>query len=376
MSLSNFVTEEIERLVPYAPGKSIEEIQRDYGVESVIKLASNENPLGPSPKVIEAIQKAAQELHRYPDGAYYETRQALSKFYGIPQEGIVLGNGSNELIDLLVRVFCRPGDRILTTQAAFIAYKISAQTLQVKTDEIPLTEEFAFDIDALERFIEADLSRSRQLAHKVIFLPNPNNPTGVFVGRSKIERFLKQVGNREDVLVVLDEAYTEFVRSSESYNSLEWLPKYKNLIVLRTFSKAYGLAGLRVGAMLADPKLCDYVQRVRMPFNVNLIAQAAVEAAIEDQEYLRRSQEVTWQGLDYLYEQFNKMGLKYAQSEGNFVFFDTGRDAGEVNEALLRRGVILRPLKGYGFPQHLRMSIGTAAENQRAVAALKEILGN
>lgn len=364
------VSPEIMKLIPYAPGKPIEETKREFGVEDVVKLASNENPLGPSPKVLEAISKAAGELHRYPDASAYHLAEKCREKYGFTTDRMVFGNGSNELIDLLIRVFCRPGDQIVTTQSAFIAYRICAQAAGVGTVEIPYDGQYGFDMDALEDYVEKQWSPEK----KLIFIPNPNNPTGSYIGAQRLNRFLEKVGGRDDLLIVFDEAYHEFVRHPDAFDGLEVTKKYENVVTLRTLSKVYGLAGLRVGILFGGPEICDFIHRVRMPFNVSSLAQAAAVAALDDEDYIERSRQVNWQGLDYFYEQLKKMSLPFVESQGNFVFFDTLRSAAEVSHGLLRRGVILRPLKGYGFERHLRMSVGLPEENQKAIFALNEVL--
>lgn len=364
------VSEEILSLVPYKPGKPIGETQREFGLKEVVKLASNENPLGPSPKVIQALQRAIGEIHRYPDGAAYDLRRACSRFFGIDEKCIAIGNGSNELIDLLIRLYCLPGDRIVTTRSAFIAYKICAQIARVETVEIPLTHELVFDIDRLEKWIDAKWTESC----KLIFIPNPNNPTGTYVGKNKMDAFLEKFGRRQDMMIVFDEAYSEYVRASDCPDALEYMKKYENVVVLRTLSKAYGLAGLRIGLLFARPDVVDLVQRIRMPFNVNSLAQAGAIAALQDIEYVEKSKKINAEGLDYFYREFDALGVSYVRSQGNFVLFDPGKDADGVALAMLKEGVIVRPLPGYGLGNRLRISIGLPAENHRAMEVLKKVL--
>ena len=362
------VSDEILNLVPYQPGKPIEETQREYNLDTVTKLASNENPLGPSEKVKAAIVKAAEEIHRYPDASAYRLSQACKKHFSIDENKMVFGNGSNELIDLLIRLYCIPGDKVLTSQAAFIAYKICAQAARVKTHEIRLKQDFTIDLKAMDQYIESHWDEK----HKLVFIPNPNNPTGTYVNRSETEAFLEKYGNREDMLLVFDEAYSEYVTAEDHPNALDYL-KYSNVVVLRTLSKAYGLASLRLGILFAAPEIVDLIHRIRMPFNVSHLAQEAAIAALEDQDYVKRSQEVNAEGMKYLTQELTALGYDCIPSQGNFILFDSGQDASVFVESLLKRGVILRPLKGYGFQQHVRISIGLPEENAAAIQALKEL---
>ena len=366
------VSSHIRNLVPYSPGKPISETKRELGLETVVKLASNENPLGPSPKALKAIQAALQEIHLYPDAAAYELGQAFAERYGVPRECLVFGNGSNELIDLLVRVFCEPNkEAILTSDAAFVAYPICAQAARVEVKTTPLTQDLKFDLQAM-----AAQLRQPELAQRVrlVFIANPNNPTGTYVNQGELEAFLAEFGNREDLLVVLDEAYVEFVRALDYPSGLELMKQYPGLVLLRTLSKVYGLAGLRVGALVARPELADLLHRVRNPFNVNSLAQAAAAAALSDQDYLKRVQELTWSGLDYFYKELEALGLKYWPSQGNFVLFDSLRDSSALFQSWLKRGVISRPVKNYGLATHIRLSVGLREENELAMSTLAEVL--
>lgn len=358
------ISESILNLVPYKPGKPISEAQREYGLDKVYKLASNENPLGPSQKVLNAIEQAAKEIHRYPDPGCFLLKQEFAKYYSVESKSLVFGNGSNELIDLLIRIFCEPGDKVLTSEGSFIAYKVCATASRVQVIETPLTEGLTFDVQAL---IEAYKKHKPQL----IFIANPNNPTGTYLNKSEVDALMSAVGNDPECLVVFDEAYNEFVRAEDYPNSLNYFKDYTNVVVLRTFSKIFGLAGLRVGAMVANDEVVDLVNRVRNPFNVNSLAQAAAIAVLHDQEYVQRVQENNWKGLDYFYQQFESLGVKYWKSETNFVLFDTKQDSAQVNEELLKQGVIMRPVKPYGLSTHLRLSVGTVEENQAAIKALK-----
>jgi len=365
------ISEDLLKLIPYKPGKPISETQREYGITDIVKLASNENPLGMSPKAKAAVLKVIESGHRYPDASCYELVQKISEVWKVPRERIVVGNGSDELIDFLVRVYCQAGEGILTSEAAFVAYSVRAGASRVKVYRTPMAPGYRSDLKAMTQFL-----REHREEHRVrlVFLPNPNNPTGTHISDSEIQSFLQEFGNHPELMIVFDEAYTEFVRAKDYLSAQTYFQKYDNVVVLKTLSKIYGLAGLRVGIMMAPPETADVVNRVRTPFNVNELAQAAAVAALEDFDFIRKTCEITWQGLDYFYQELSAMGLPYTESQGNFVLFDTGKEATEVNEALLRRGVILRPVQNYGFMTQMRMSVGLPDENRQAIEALRQVL--
>lgn len=365
------VSAEILNLIPYKPGKPISETQREFGLKEVIKLASNENPLGPSPKAIEAAQKFLSQQHRYPDPAGYDLIHQISEKWHLPTTQIGLGNGSNEIIDLLIRIFCEPGDAILTSEAAFVAYQVCAQAARVKVRTTPMRADLKIDLDAIaDHFFHNPNSKIR-----LIFIPNPNNPTGTLVGGKELEKFLVRLGNRDDVLLVFDEAYTEFVRDPEFKEAAKFFKDYSNVIVLKTFSKVYGLAGFRLGAMLAPEYVLELYNRVRNPFNVNDLAQVAGVAALQDVDYIKASQKAVWEGLDYFYQELTRLQLPFFKSEANFVLFNTKRKVEDVNLDLLRKGLILRPVQNYGFKTLMRMTVGLPFENQKAIAAIEAMLG-
>ncbi|MGE0761750.1 MAG: histidinol-phosphate transaminase [Bdellovibrionales bacterium] len=363
------VSSDILSLTPYRPGKPIAEAKRELGLNTVYKLASNENPLGPSPAVVTAIQAELGELHRYPDAACFEMLEAYSQHLKVGKEQIACGNGSNELIDLLIRIYCEPGDAILTSQAAFIAYKIGAQAARVRTVETALTQTGGYDLQAMS----AALQKDEKI--RLIFIANPNNPTGTYVTQKELEIFLSECAKRQ-VLVILDEAYVEFVRAKDYVSGLSLRQKFQNLVVLRTMSKVYGLAGLRVGFAIAAPEVIDLLNRVRNPFNVNQLAQVATVAALKDQGHVRRVLEMTHKGLDALTEAAQQLQLPFFQSQANFLLIDCLQDSEKVFNALLRRGVITRPVKNYGLMTHLRISVGLEEENQAAITGLKAILNS
>lgn len=364
------VSAEILNLVPYKPGKPISETQREYGLKEVTKLASNENALGPSPKAVAAIQHYLSQQHRYPDPSGYDLIQKISEKWKIPTSQIGLGNGSNEIIDLLIRIFCEPGDAILTSEAAFVAYQVCAQAARVKVRTVPLKADLKMDLKAIaDHFFHNPTSKIR-----LIFIPNPNNPTGTLVNGADVDEFLVRLGNRDDVLLVFDEAYTEYVRDLEFREAAKFMRRYSNVIVIKTFSKVYGMAGLRLGAMLAPEYVLELYNRVRNPFNVNDLAQVAGIAALDDMDYVRESQKVVWEGLDYFYKELTRLKLPFYKSEANFVLFDTQRKVEEVNINLLKKGIILRPVQNYGFKTLIRMTVGQPDENHKAIRAIEQML--
>ncbi|MGQ0508772.1 MAG: histidinol-phosphate transaminase [Myxococcaceae bacterium] len=354
----------IETLAPYVPGKPIEETEREYGITGVIKLASNENPLGPSPLALEAMEAAARKVHLYPDGASYYLVRRIARFLSVPAEQIFVGHGSNEIIELIIRTFTTQEDEVLLCKGSFLMYKVAIQSHGRKFVEVPMAEGFRYDLKAMTAALTPKT--------RVVFLANPDNPTGTAFSKSELEGFLAKVS--PETLVVLDEAYFEYVDWAEYPNGLDYLKKHPNLIVLRTFSKIYGLAGVRLGHGVMDPNLVKYLNRTRMPFNLTSIAQAAGVAALDDVEHVRSTKELTIHGLRYVERELRKLNVTVPTSNTNFVFADFGQPAAPIYEALLRKGVITRPVPGYGFPNALRISIGLRAHNERLVSALREIL--
>lgn len=354
----------VAKLHPYLPGKPVDELARELGLDpdSIVKLASNENPLGPSPKVKAAIEAELSELTRYPDGNGFELKQALSDTFGLQASQITLGNGSNDVLDLIARTFLQSGTNAVFSQYAFAVYPISTQAVGADLNIVP-AKDYGHDLDAMANAIN-DQTR-------VVFLANPNNPTGTMFGREEFQGFMAQVPDY--VVVVLDEAYSEYVSDADYPDGLELLGQYPNLIVTRTFSKAYGLAALRVGWSASAPEIADLLNRVRQPFNVDSFALAAAKAALADKDYLERSKLVNDQGMAQIISALESEGLAYVPSKGNFITVDFGRDAAPINQAFLEAGVILRPVANYGMPTFLRVSIGTQEENQRFIDVLKEM---
>lgn len=353
------VPENIRSITPYSPGKPIEELERELGISGSIKLASNENPLGPSPKAVAAVKKALAGLHRYPDGSGYQLTQALSKKHGVESSRIILGNGSNELIELAVRAFVQPGDEVVSADPSFVVYRMVTQAASGVNVVVPCRDD-RHDLDAMAERITP---RTR-----IVFIANPNNPTGTMNTEAEMDRFLGRVPGH--VLVAVDEAYFEYVTHADYPDTLERLREGRELLVLRTFSKIYGLAALRIGYGIGADGVIEAMNRVRQPFNTNSPAQAAALAALGDYKHVERSIALNNEGKRFLYQSFDNLGVRYVPTEANFVFIDAGRDCGELYEALLRKGVIIRPLGG----TKLRVTIGLPEENQRFVNELTNLL--
>lgn len=364
MDLCDFAPGYIRSIAPYQPGKPISEVARELGLNEadIVKLASNENPLGISPKAAEAIPKAIAELARYPDGSGYELKQALASKLGVAADRIVLGNGSNDVLEMAARAFLSPGTKAVYAQHAFAVYPLATQATGATGVEVP-ARQFGHDLSAMLKAVDHDT--------RVVFIANPNNPTGTFIEPGAMHAFLKQVP--ATVLVVLDEAYQEYLPAHLQADTVTWLREFPNLVITRTFSKIYGLAGLRLGYALAHERVADLMNRVRQPFNANSIALAAAIPALSDDDFIRRSREVNFAGMGLLTEGFKRLELQYIPSQGNFVAVRVG-DGAEVFRRLLKRGVIVRPVAGYGMPQHLRVTIGAEAENRRLLEALKAAL--
>ncbi len=357
------VADHITRLRPYVPGKPIEEVQRELGLTDVIKLASNENPLGPSPRALEALTAAASGVALYPEGSAPVLRRAVAKAVGMPEDTLVFGNGSDEVLHLLALTYLQPGDETVQGDPSFAMYEIYATQCDALPIKVPLRN-FTHDLDAMAAAVT---DRTR-----MVFIANPNNPTGTLVRREAVAKFLDRIPR--DVLVVLDEAYDEYVDVPDKPDLRALVLEGRNVVILHTFSKAYGLAGLRVGYGIMRPEIAALLNRVRSPFNVNLPAQAAAAAALEDTDHVARTVALNAEGRDYFYREFERMGLDYVPSEGNFVLVDVGRDARSVFEALQHKGVIVRSAHGMGLPRHIRVTTGTMPQNRRFIAALTEVL--
>lgn len=354
----------ILKIKPYQPGKPIEEVAREIGVdevETISKLASNENPLGPSPLALAAIRKALPRLNLYPDGSGYYLKRALSGKLGLPPEQIILGNGSNEIIELIMHVFVGPGHNIIYAHPSFLVYRLMANIFGIRGIEVPL-KYFTHDLKAMARAVNAET--------QLVFIANPNNPTGTAVLHQEIEEFLEDLPPR--VITVLDEAYYEYLPDSLKFDSLSFVNK-KKAIVLRTFSKAYGLAGLRIGYGVASRDCIEVLNRVRQPFNTNSLAQAGALAALDDDKHVRHTLEVNKKGLEQLNRGFQNLDLDYIPSFANFILVKVGPGQ-EIFQQLMKRGIIVRPMDFYGLPEYLRITVGLPEENQRFLMELEKIL--
>ena len=357
----NHVHEHVMKLIAYEPGKPVEELAREMGLQpsDIIKLASNENPLGPSPKALAALREALERAHFYPDGGGWTLRNTIAEKLGLDRENVILGNGSNEIIEFIGHAFLRDGDEVVTARHAFAVYSLMAQLFGAKTIEIA-DPNYTHD---LEGMLAAVGPRTRQL-----FIANPNNPTGTMVSQEEIDTFMSKVP--EHVLVVFDEAYYEFLDNPPDV--LKYVREGRNVVVMRTFSKIQGLANLRIGYGLAPKNLADILQKTRQPFNANGIAQAGATAGMLDDEHMQKTREITHEGRNYLQGQFDEMGLEYVPSVANFVLVKVG-DGDKVFQELLRGGIIVRAMRSYKLPEWIRVSIGTKEQNERFIADLKEL---
>ncbi|UCG13756.1 MAG: histidinol-phosphate transaminase [Deltaproteobacteria bacterium] len=358
------VSDNIAELQPYPPGKPLEELEREYGISDSIKLASNENPLGSSPRALEAVRIHLENLRRYPDGSGFYLKQRLSRLLGVPQTAIVLGNGSNEIIDLAIRTFVQPGDEVLMSDPTFLVYRLMTQAVGGRPVQVS-QKGFAHDLKSMAAAVS---SRTR-----MVFLDNPNNPSGTVISREDFEAFRSQIP--ADVLIVLDEAYIEFADPELTVSGTEYVDDLPSVITLRTFSKAYGLAGLRIGYGIMPPEVAGYVNRVRQPFNVNSLAQVAALAALDDGQFLQETLQVVREGLAFLYKELANMQLRALPTQTNFLLIDVGGDGKKIYEAMLRRGVIVRAMSSYGLNNYIRISVGKPDENRRFLKALKEVIG-
>ena len=363
MAMSDLVKENICRLKPYSPGKPIEEVEREFGVKDIMKLASNENPLGPSPKALAAMKDALGKVALYPDGSCYYLKNALAKHWGVGETELLPGNGSDELIHYIGVTFLSDGDGVIQADPSFVRYESASVLNNCNCTMVPL-KSFTHDLDAMADAID---DRTR-----LIFVANPNNPTGTAVTSKDVERFMARLPNR--VIAVFDEAYYEYVESPDYPRMYDYVKAGANVIILRTFSKIYGLAGLRVGYAIARPEIIECLNQVREPFNVNSVAQAGALASLDDPKQVERSVRCNSEGKKYLYREFDRMGLPYAPSEANFIFVDVKTDCRPVFTELLKRGVIVRTGDIFGFPTFFRITIGTESENRRLIQALSEVL--
>jgi histidinol-phosphate aminotransferase len=362
MKIVEHVPEYIRSLIPYEPGKPIEEVEREYGISGSVKLASNENPLGPSPRALAVLRERLPELHLYPDGDCFYLKRALAQKLGVQPDRLIFGNGSNEIIELAARTFMRPGDEAVMAEQAFVVYELIVQAVGGKRKTVPL-KNFTHDLAAIADAVTPQT--------RLVFLANPNNPTGTIYRRREWQAFLERIS--PDVLVIVDEAYFEYVEEADYPNSLDYHARHPAILTLRTFSKLYGLAGLRIGYGIGAKGVIALMQRVRQPFNVNAPAQWAALAALDDTEHVQRSLGVNQQGVKYLQTEFARLGLSYVPSQANFILVRVGNGP-EVFQRLLQQGVIVRPMVGYKFPEHVRVTVGTMAQNQKLISALERLI--
>ncbi len=361
MSFCDLALDCVTKLQPYVPGKPIEELERELGISNIVKLASNENPLGPSEQVLSALAQASKEVTRYPDGNGFVLKAALAGKYQLNTEQITLGNGSNDVLELIARAFVSPSDEVMFSQYAFAVYPIVTQAIGAKA-VIVAARDYGYDLQAMRALISEQT--------KLIFIANPNNPTGTYLNGAELESFIANVPKQ--TLVVLDEAYVEY--GEQDVDSIQWLKKYSNLIITRTFSKAYGLAGLRVGYALSHPDVADLLNRIRQPFNVNSLALAAATVTLNDDDYIVKTKALNDAGMAQLIAGLDTLGLSYIPSKANFITVDVKRNGDDVFADLLQQGVIIRSVANYGLANYIRVSIGLKDENQRFLDALGQIL--
>ncbi len=355
----------VANLKPYIPGKPVSELERELAISDTIKLASNENPLGPPRSAKAVIHGQLDDLALYPDGSGFALSRALAEKHNVLPACITLGNGSNDVLDMIGRTFLGPGKEAIFSEYAFAVYPIVTQAVGA-TAQVARARDYGHDLEAMLELVN-DSTR-------VIFIANPNNPTGTWLAKNNLQGFLSEVPR--NIIVVIDEAYIEYVQEDQYPDASQWLSDFDNLIVTRTFSKAYGLAALRVGYCLSHPDVANLLNRVRQPFNVNSLAQAAALAALDDEQHIRMSVENNVQGLTLYETAFREMGLDWIPSVGNFITVNLGRNASEIDRAMLTRGVITRPVANYGMPDHLRITVGLPKENERCIGTLKEVLAS
>jgi histidinol-phosphate aminotransferase len=365
MSLIKLTAPGISRLTPYQPGKPMDELERELGISDIIKLASNENPFGPSPLALAAAQKVLKEVSRYPDGNGFALRNALANFHGVQPANIAIGNGSNEILELVARLFLVPGSQAMFSRHAFAVYPIVTQAAGAEAVVVPV------DKETLQVDLHGMLTKLSDKV-RVLFLANPNNPTGTWLQADELRAFIEKIP--QQVVVVIDEAYFEYVDKPGYGSAVDWIGDFPNLLVTRTFSKIYGLAGLRIGYSISQPELAELLNRIRQPFNTNLPAQMAAVAALQDKDHMTLSREKNLAGMKQLETAFEAMGLSYIPSAGNFICVDFRREAMAINNELLQRGIIVRPVANYDLPTFLRVTIGSEAENQRFIDALSGCL--
>lgn len=360
MSIGRIVKSHIRELEPYEPGKPPEELERELGISGAIKLASNESPVGPSPKALEAVREALNDVHRYPDGASFALRARLAERLGVAENQLVFGAGADEILELLAKTVVGPGDEAVFAWPSFAMYPIVVRGMGGVPVPVPLDSAYSHDLDGMRRAVT---DRTR-----LVFVCNPNNPTGTSLGAEAFDAFVSSLP--ETLVLAVDEAYVDYARRTDFPDALAWIRRRPGTIVLRTFSKIYGLAGLRIGYGVADVELAGYLERARHPFNVNRLAEVAALAALEDPGHVERSRRVNEEGIEYLTRELAALGIEVWPTDANFVLARTG---GDLHERLLREGVIVRPLTGFGMPEHVRISVGLPEENERLIKVLRRL---
>ncbi len=363
-SIRELIRENVSRIKPYSPGKMSEEVKREIGIENVVKLASNENPLPPSPAALQAMSEALSDVRMYPDPVCFELTRDLARHLGVGEESVIVGRGSDEVIHMLGLAFLQPGDQVIMADPPFALYPYTGTVMDCELIRVPL-KHYRHDLPAMAAAV-TDKTR-------LIFVANPHNPTGTAVSAAEADAFMD--GLPEDVIVAWDEAYYEYATMPQYPNTLEYIAQGRKALVLRTFSKIYSLAGLRIGYGIGSPEMIDALKLVREPFNVSSIAQAAARASLSDTSQVERSRRVNEEGKGFLYDQFEKLGLEYVPTQANFIFVDTGMDSVELFDMLMRRGVTVRTGEIWGVPTFIRVTVGTREENEQFISALKECLG-
>jgi len=363
-AMKNLIRQGIKDLVPYPPGKPIEELERELGIKGSIKLASNENPLGPSPMAVSAIMEKVHTLNRYPDGSGFYLKEKIAKKCKVRSGQIILGNGSDELIELLIRTFLSTDDHAVQAFPSFLVYEKAIKGAGGRMSSVPILSDFRIDLEGIIRAITSET--------KLVFINNPNNPTGSAISKGEMAGFLNEIPDH--VIVALDEAYIEFVSDDSVSNGLELLEGHPLLFVLRTFSKLYGLAGLRIGYGFGSVEVVEYMNRVRQPFNANALAQAGAIAAIDDAEFVSRTLNVIREGLQYLYESLEELGIEYVPTQANFFLIKVPLGGKKTYELMLREGVIVRAMESFGLPDYIRINVGLREENERFIRTLKKVL--
>ena len=359
--------ESVLTIQPYEPGKPIEEVARELGIPEpdIIKMASNENPLGPSPLGVQAIKECADRLNLYPDGGCYYLKSDLAGHLNVKPENLIMGNGSNEILQIIADTFIKPDEEVIYAKQAFVVYTLATKVAEATAVTVPL-KNYTHDLDTM-----ADRITDKT---KVIFIANPNNPTGTMLTADQVDQFMKNVP--EDVLVVFDEAYYEYVERGDYPQTLDYVRDGRAVITLRTFSKVYGLAGLRIGYGISSADIIEVMNKVRQPFNVNSAAQAAARASLRDKDHVAKSVKINREGKEYLYTEFRRIGLDFVPSETNFILVHLDRPGSEVMSRMLEESVIVRPMTGYEFPNSIRVTIGTLEQNKRLIRSLEKVLGN